>query len=102
MKMLTLLAAAAALALGAAAAATEPAGQPEKGPTTPSADTVRRICKTSVTIGTRLGGTRTCRTAAEWAEMRAQSRLATERMQANGNPSCRAASLGGGCSADGP
>ena len=43
----------------------------------------RVICKREKIIGSRLGSKRTCATEAEWAQMRADQRQATERVQAN-------------------
>ena len=44
-------------------------------------DSDRIICETVKRIGSRLGDKKTCHTAAEWAEMRRQQRMTTERVQ---------------------
>ncbi len=48
-------------------------------------DPKRNICKTEPILGTRLGGTTTCHTRAEWDEIsrRAQSRLSDAFQQSN-------------------
>lgn len=46
-------------------------------------DGSERICKREKIIGSRLGSKKTCATAAEWAQMRADQRQATERVQNN-------------------
>lgn len=71
------LAAAAALILaqGAAAAADPPTAGSKADPSK------KKICRSSTDIGTRLGGKSICRTAAEWAELRADSRRTVENIQ---------------------
>jgi len=44
-------------------------------------DPNRVICRRESTIGTRLGSTRRCMTAAEWAAQRQESRMQLERGQ---------------------
>jgi hypothetical protein len=46
----------------------------------PAAST-RRICRVTPTIGSRLGGTRTCRTKAEWDAADRENREAVSRYQ---------------------
>jgi hypothetical protein len=41
----------------------------------------RRICRVTPTVGSRLGGTRTCRTKAEWDAADRESRDAVNRYQ---------------------
>jgi hypothetical protein len=52
-------------------------------------DPNKQICRTTSDIGTRLGRTRSCHTAQEWAELRRQARQNVDRIQnmraANGN-----------------
>jgi hypothetical protein len=71
--------------LGAAvlAVAAVPPEEPAAPPTVASTSTfaAKKICQTEIAIGTRLGGTRVCRTRAEWAIARAEARKATERAQ---------------------
>ncbi|HEY9552196.1 hypothetical protein [Allosphingosinicella sp.] len=45
-------------------------------------DPNRVICETIKKTGSRLAKERACHTAAEWAEMRRQQRLTTDRVQA--------------------
>ncbi|WP_286750635.1 hypothetical protein [Sphingopyxis sp. SCN 67-31] len=47
------------------------------------ADANRIICRRDRVIGSRLATKETCATAAEWAEMRAEQRRTTERVQTN-------------------
>jgi hypothetical protein len=41
----------------------------------------KKICRVEADIGTRLGGRRTCRTQAEWDQVRAEARRTVERIQ---------------------
>lgn len=77
MKM-TIVAAAAALLLAQGAAASAEPGS--KGRAT---DPNKKICRSQPDIGTRLGGKLICRTSAEWAQVRAESRRVVERIQDN-------------------
>ena len=45
------------------------------------ADPDRQICRTIKDTGSRLGGSRTCHTAAEWAEQRRQTQQTIDRIQ---------------------
>jgi len=67
MKMLVIL----ALVLPAAAVAQTPA----------AGDPNERICRVIGELGSRLQRTRTCKTRAEWAEMRRETRHAIDRSQ---------------------
>ena len=51
----------------------------------------KKVCKVEGTIGSRLGGKRTCRTQAEWDEQARESRAVAEHFQSYSHP-C----LGGG------
>ncbi len=85
-----ILIAAAALTLAGPAWAKDKAPEPantdesaQKGKdTTP--DPNRIICRKQANPGTRLGSKRVCATAAQWAQIKADTRQATERVQ-NGN-----------------
>lgn len=55
----------------------------------------RIICETIKQIGSRLAAKKTCHTAAEWAEMRRQQRMTTERVQ--GFKPCQVGGGGVGC-----
>ena len=67
---------AATLALAATAVA-----QPATQTPPPKADTERLICRTVTENGSRLGATRVCRTRAEWAEQRRQTRETIDHIQ---------------------
>jgi hypothetical protein len=54
----------------------------------------KKICRVVPTTGSRLGQSRICRTRAEWADMKAQSRQVLDRLQSGGNPSCRVGACG--------
>ena len=69
---------AALLTATAFAADSQPAAQAAPGGT-PASE--RRICRVTPTIGTRLGGTRTCRTKAEWDAADRENREAVNRYQ---------------------
>jgi hypothetical protein len=58
-----------------------------------SAYGTKKICRTEVDLGTRLGGKRICRTQAEWDSFRAEQRRATERAQTQSSACLR----GGAC-----
>ena len=75
------LAAAALLAATsfAAAAQTAAPGVPAPGQD-PQAST-RKICRVSPANGSRLGGTRTCRTREEWAQAQREARASAEHIQ---------------------
>lgn len=47
----------------------------------PSDDSGQLICRTHAEIGTRLQRTRTCKSRAEWAELRREQRPAIDRAQ---------------------
>lgn len=66
-----------AMVSAAAAMAQAPAGG--NGAANASAD--RQICRTFRANGSRLGGERACHTAAEWAELRRQTRENVDRIQ---------------------
>ncbi|HEY0414476.1 MAG TPA: hypothetical protein VGD66_15180 [Allosphingosinicella sp.] len=72
---------AAALA-AAGTAAPLPAAPPAAG-----TDATKKICRLQETIGSRLGGTRICRTRAEWEDLKLQSRRTVERVQ-SGTSAC--------------
>lgn len=44
-------------------------------------DSTRKICRTEGEVGSRLGGTRRCRTKAEWDAEKAQARMLVDRVQ---------------------
>jgi hypothetical protein len=76
--------AASLLAMASFAAAAQPA--PPAPAAAPSGGTdsdyaTRRICRVTPANGSRLGGTRTCRTRAEWEEYQREARLTTDRIQ---------------------
>ena len=67
-----------AMAFAASVTAQPPAG----GTAAAKAESQRIICRTEAREnGSRLGGTRACHTAAEWAELRRQSREIVDRIQ---------------------
>lgn len=83
--MKTLLIGVAALALLSAPATAmngPTSGDTQAGETKPE-DGSRLICKREKIIGSRLGSKKICATAAQWEQMRADQRQATERIQAN-------------------
>ena len=77
------LAAASLLAVTAFAAAAQPAPSAVQDPNA----STRKICRVSPANGSRLGGTRTCRTREEWAQYQREARLTTERIQ-RATPAC--------------
>jgi len=70
----TLVAAIAIIAVPIAVNGARPAGKVRN-------DATKRICTVQVTIGTRLGRTRVCRTRAERDQMRNEGRDVIERVQ---------------------
>jgi hypothetical protein len=84
------LAAAALFASAAIPAFAEPNAAPaaQAMPAGHDADaSTRRICRVTPTIGSRLGGTRTCRTKAEWDAADRENRDVVNRIQ-RGTPAC--------------
>lgn len=57
-------------------------------------DSNRIICEEVKLTGSRLARRKTCHTAGEWAEMRRQQRMTTERVQ--GFKPCQTGTIGGG------
>ena len=76
MKKMTLAAAAALLLAQGGASFAE-------GAKARRVDPNKKICRAETDIGTRLGGKLICRTAAEWAQVRAEARRTVERIQDN-------------------
>jgi hypothetical protein len=73
---------AAALVIAAPVAAQTPSGGQEPAPAASKAkDPNRIICEREEEIGSRLGGTKVCRTAAQWDELRKASRQQVEDWQ---------------------
>jgi hypothetical protein len=66
-----------ALLLAAPAALAAPTEQPRR----PMDSNERRICRTSDTIGTRLGRVVRCKTQAEWEQFTRESGQTVDRMQ---------------------
>jgi len=57
-------------------------GQASSGPVqTAKAEKPKKICQVEEETGTRLGRKRTCRTAEEWDQIRAESRQQLEKSQ---------------------
>jgi hypothetical protein len=83
MRMLT---AAALLAIASFAAEAQAVAPPAPAAADP-ADATRRICRVSPANGSRLGGTRTCRTRDEWAQAQREARSNTDRIQ-RVSPAC--------------
>lgn len=52
---------------------------------TESKDTAKRTCEVDQTTGSRLGGVRRCMTRAERTQLRADSKMNTERIQSQKN-----------------
>ena len=77
------LAAASLLAGAAFAAAAQPAppAVPAQGQDAHGSE--RKICRVTRTIGTRLGGTRACRTRDEWMQYQRETRQVVERIQSS-------------------
>ena len=81
--MLKLVALVAALAIGTTSAVAQaPTAQPA-APTAKQDDPNKKICERVEETGTRLGARRVCKTKAEWAAERAESRRELERVQQN-------------------
>ena len=57
-------------------------------PAAPKSDADRVTCQVVRPVGSRLGGVRTCRTQAEWAQYRAEMRDVTQRVQNEGATRC--------------
>ena len=84
----------AALAVAGSAAFAQVSSLVNDRPRGPDNDPSRIVCVTETVTGSRLGTRRVCRTRAEWAEHRAQSRSVIERVQYY-KPTC-----GGACGVD--
>ena len=96
-------------ALVAAAAIPAAAQTAAPAPGTDTDINSRRICRVTPRIGSRLGGTRTCRTKAEWDAADRENRDAVNRYQRTTSFCMMGPNdprMGGGphlvCSADGP
>jgi len=76
--------AALAVALGALAVQNVAA----ENPAAKNDDASRVTCEVAHPVGSRLGGVRTCRTQAEWAQYRAEMRDVAHRIQAEGATNC--------------
>ena len=76
-------AAAALLAAASFAAAAQPASPaaPAPAPGQAADASTHKICRVSPANGSRLGGTRTCRTREEWAQAQREARSSAERIQ---------------------
>ena len=59
-----------------------------ESPAAPKDDPNRVTCEVVRPVGSRLGGVRTCRTQAEWAQYRAEMRDVTQRVQNEGATRC--------------
>ena len=79
--------AAALLAIASFAADAQTVAPTAPAPGTDPHASTRKICRVSPANGSRLGGTRTCRTADEWAQVQREARLTTERIQ-RVSPAC--------------
>lgn len=77
--MRTLIAALVSLSLVPATAAM---AEKKKNQSADMGDSSRIICETINKTGSRLAKEKTCHTAAEWADIRRQQRLTTDRVQA--------------------
>ena len=62
--------------------------QGEDPPARKADDQDRVICEVTHPPGSRLGGVRRCRTLAEWAQYRAETRDVVHRIQAEGGTFC--------------
>jgi hypothetical protein len=66
----------------------------------------KKVCKVEGTIGSRLGGKRTCRTQAEWDELARENRTVVEHFQAYTHPCLSGGNVPGSpavnCSSGGP
>ena len=67
--------------IAAAAAVLLTSAAPAAGAAKKADDPDRSICKSKPVVGSRLKRIRECHTAAEWAEMRRQTRAAIEHIQ---------------------
>ena len=89
--MLKPIAIALMVALAAPAAAQGTAAAQQPAPTAKAKDPDRIICERQEEIGSRLGGKKICKTAAQWDEERQQERDALEKFQrqntSTGSPS---------------
>jgi hypothetical protein len=81
------LTAAALLAIASFAAEAQAVAPPAPAAGSDPADATRRICRVSPANGSRLGGTRTCRTRDEWAQAQREARSTTDRIQ-RVSPAC--------------
>ena len=75
------LAAAALLAATSFAAAAQPSAPAVPAPGHDADASTRKICRVSPANGSRLGGTRTCRTREEWAQLQREARMTTDHIQ---------------------
>ena len=75
------LAAASLLAATSFAAAAQTAAPAVPAPGHDPQASTRKICRVSPANGSRLGGTRTCRTREEWAQAQREARMTTEHIQ---------------------
>lgn len=57
------------------------AQEPPAGPAAVKGDPNQVVCKSRPNVGSRLGGTKTCKTRQEWADMRQQTRETLEKTQ---------------------
>ena len=55
----------------------------------------KKICRVQETIGSRVSGTRICRTRAEWEDLKVQSRRTIERIQGSTSGCLRGGVCGG-------
>jgi hypothetical protein len=74
-------------AVGASAAAADPAQAPSQN-TRPALDPNQRICEDVTQVGSRLGTKRICATRAEWAEKRKQDRDTVDDAQRSAHIGC--------------
>jgi hypothetical protein len=81
--MLKFVALAAVLAIGATPAIAQAPSAGTAPPAAKAEDPNKKICERVEETGTRLGGRRVCKTKAEWAAERAESRRELERAQQN-------------------
>ena len=84
MKLHVIAAAVAVIATPIMASATPPPDAPART----AADPNKVTCRVVRPAGSRLGGVRTCRTAAEWAAYQADMRDTVHRVQAEGATFC--------------
>jgi hypothetical protein len=62
--------------------------QSAEAPARKAEDSTRVVCEVTHPPGSRLGGVRRCRTQAEWAQYRAETRDVVHRIQAEGATFC--------------